>query len=181
MNKHPMELISSHFGGCVLACPAIEVSRPAPIVKTILDWLVVPFFPDSSIPESWTSVSNKKAVWSQDLYVEYVTADEYPENPTGLGWGNTMRYQTASTMYDLVDRVQAALEHVEFPFLVMHDPEDSICKNVGSTRLIAVSKTLETDKLYIPIEGGLHDLFANKLSKTTETSINWVLHRVGAM
>lgn len=43
----------------------------------------------------------------------------------GLGWGGNMRFRTGLNLIDLTAEVSRRLEHVKFPFLIMHDPEDS--------------------------------------------------------
>lgn len=43
----------------------------------------------------------------------------------GLGWGGNMRFRTGLNLIDLTAEVSRRLEHVKFPFLIMHDPGDS--------------------------------------------------------
>ena len=45
----------------------------------------------------------------------------------GLGWGGNMRFRTGLNLIDLTAEVSRRLEHVKFPFLIMHDPGDSEC------------------------------------------------------
>lgn len=46
-------------------------------------------------------------------------------SPGGLGWGGNMRFRTGLNLIDLTAEVSRRLEHVKFPFLIMHDPGDS--------------------------------------------------------
>ena len=43
----------------------------------------------------------------------------------GLGLGGNMRFRTGVNLIDLTAEVSRRLEHVKFPFLIMHDPGDS--------------------------------------------------------
>lgn len=55
----------------------------------------------------------------------YTLLTAHPSAAGGLGWGGNMRFRTGLNLIDLTAEVSRRLEHVKFPFLIMHDPEDS--------------------------------------------------------
>ena len=71
-------LISNHFSGCLLFCPAIDVKVPAPIIVTIMDYLIVPIFGHYSVPEFiQPTSSNRHEVWRNPHYTTYIQRDGY--------------------------------------------------------------------------------------------------------
>lgn len=48
----------------------------------------------------------------------------FADTSGGLGWGGNMRFRTGLNLIDLTAEVSERLEHVKFPFLIMHDPGD---------------------------------------------------------
>ena len=70
--------ISTLFRGCLLCCPAIDIKVPSPIIVTIMDYFIVPFFGRYSVPEFIQATSsNRHQVWRNEHYVEYIIKDGY--------------------------------------------------------------------------------------------------------
>jgi alpha-beta hydrolase superfamily lysophospholipase len=167
--------ISAFFRGCLLLCPAIDIKMPPAIVVTALDYLIVPFFPNYSVPELFVArKSSQKLIWSNPMFQDYVTRDGYPANPEGLSYGDPIKFQTASTLVKMASRLQELLSKVRFPFLIFHDPAEQIVLVHGSERLLEKSLTPDVHKSIVMVEGGLHDLLSNSFSLVTEKSIDWI-------
>eukprot|EP01034_Spumella_vulgaris_P044153 gene44153-54883_t len=170
---HQKEILdlSIGFQGAILLCPAIVVPKPPPFVVFMLSYILVPLFPDTPLPEAMSS-SDDSSIWSNEHYLKYVKHDQYPNNEAGLSWGGTMRFRTAHSILQVTERVQESLPHITYPFIVLSDRTDN---------LMSQSQTAPGDKTFIEVEGGLHDLLANKLGQVTTASIDWVLTRLGKL
>ena len=146
---------------------------PSIYIVTVLDYLVVPLFPNCSVPEMLVSrKSSQNLIWSNKMFQDYVSRDGYPGNPKGLSYGDPVRFQTASTLVKLAARLKSLLSEIRFPFIVFHDPLEQIVLVHGSERLIKDSLTLPGRKSIVMVEGGLHDLLSNNFTSITEKSIN---------
>ena len=168
--------ISKIFRGCLLLCPAIDIKMPSIYIVTVLDYLVVPLFPNCSVPEMLVSrKSSQNLIWSNKMFQDYVSRDGYPGNPKGLSYGDPVRFQTASTLVKLAARLKSLLSEIRFPFIVFHDPLEQIVLVHGSERLIKDSLTLPGRKSIVMVEGGLHDLLSNNFTSITEKSIEWIM------
>ena len=68
--------ISTYFSGCLLFCPAIDIKVPAPLIVTIMDYLIVPLFGHFSVPEFiQPTSSNRHEVWKDPHYTSYIQRD----------------------------------------------------------------------------------------------------------
>ena len=68
--------ISTNFSGCLLFCPAIDIKVPAPLIVTIMDYLIVPLFGHYSVPEFiQPTSSNRQEVWKDPHYTAYIQRD----------------------------------------------------------------------------------------------------------
>lgn len=162
------------FRGCILLCPALVVHKPPPAVLCLLNYMVTPFFPQSTIPNAFEGNSNTSSkVWNNESYAKYAALDQYPSNPTGLGWGLPMRFQTASSMLACIDKAKESIPNIYCPFVVMHDPNDTITLLEGTDILMRESNTPTEDKFHVPVADGLHDLIANKLEFVTRETMRW--------
>lgn len=169
--------MASLFRGCLLVAPAIEIALPPPIIVTLLDLLVVPFFGTCEIPEvilSRDSKQNNAKLWINKSFIDYVTRDTYPANPEGLTYGGPVKFQTGSTLIKLARKLKAIIHKVNFPFLVFHDPKEKVVLVGGSVRLYEESTTSEENKKIVLIEGGLHDLLSNRFTLICNISIKWI-------
>jgi hypothetical protein len=88
-----------------------------------------------------------------------------------------MRFQTASSLLALAGETRKSMERIDYPFVVFHDPGDAVVKVSGSLELVRKAATggdKRKRKLFVTVENGLHDLFANKLEEMVAQSIEWV-------
>ena len=85
-----------------------------------------------------------------------------------------VRFRTGQTVVQLTRLVQGGLGEVRFPFLVLHDPEDQVCRVDGTERLIAESATPAAQKRYVQMHGALHALLPNRAGDVLSHMIEWV-------
>lgn len=133
--------LSKHFKGLMLLGPAIKLSL-SPVVRFALDYVLQLLMPESPVPgESDNEKPNDKNVWSNDDYYDYVVNDGFPKNPNGLSWGPRIRCRSCSVLFDMSEKALICSEFCNYPFLIFHDPLDSICKIDGSRQFYLQSKT----------------------------------------
>jgi len=151
------------FRGAVLGYPALSVSLPPPAVQALLRHLVVPLLKHQRMPPAVSSSSKPRASWSFDLSVaeqldicEMDTRDCAEKLPgVGLGWKGAMLWGTAGAYSNLYRGIDDDMSQVQYPFLLMHDPEDKVCYFAGSEKLLELSPS--QDKELLPLAaGGLH-------------------------
>ena len=63
------------FSGCMLLCPALLVDEPHTIVKLVLEYLVVPLFPDNPIPSFLSKITDPLSIWENKNYIAYTRYD----------------------------------------------------------------------------------------------------------
>eukprot|EP00931_Biecheleriopsis_adriatica_P119321 TRINITY_DN94558_c0_g1_i1.p1 TRINITY_DN94558_c0_g1~~TRINITY_DN94558_c0_g1_i1.p1 ORF type:complete len:371 (-),score=88.59 TRINITY_DN94558_c0_g1_i1:14-1126(-) len=160
------EKLYSRFRGAVLGCPALLVDLPPQAVQFLLRNLVVPLFKTQPMPPVVSAAQGKgRFSASFDLrdpkqreIAEMEMRDcahRFPDK--GLGWGQAMRWGTAGAFSSLFARIEEDMEEVDFPFLIIHDPEDGTCLYAGSEMLLQRSQS--EDKTLLPMDaGGLHCL-----------------------
>jgi alpha-beta hydrolase superfamily lysophospholipase len=167
--------VSRLFRGCILMSPAITLDGPNPLVRTILENFLVPCFPSSPVPHFLTpGGSTERLVWKNESFIEYIRMDDATRNKHGLSYYGQIKFQTGSTLLKLGMHMEALIPHINFPFLILHDPRDHISNIVGSRNLMEYSKTPNDRKCCVDIDGGLHDLLSNKLTFVTDRSISWI-------
>lgn len=175
-----LKSLSSRFLGSILLCPAIIVPEPSEFVKTILKWVFVPLMPESPVPSYFTKPIDSQKSWNNDVYIKYASNDIFPQNPHGLGWGGGMRFKTGQSVLNYVSYIKSCLHEVDFPFIVLHDPEDTVVLVQGSLELIARSSTESSLKEIIYMPDGRHDLTSNKLAEFIGVSNKFIASRLNS-
>lgn len=175
-NREEVSHLGTVYRGTILICPAIVVPKPPPFLVFLLENFLVPLFPETPIPQGLSS-SHDSDIWACEAYVKYVHHDRFPDNPQGLTWGGSLRFNTAHNLIQMTDKVINSLESITYPFIVYHDVEDKITCYAGTERLMAESQTDPSEKTFVPMPGGLHDLTANRLGTLTEGMIEWIKAR----
>jgi len=185
--------LAQGFSGCVLASPACSVNKPNPVILAIMEYVIVPLFPSTSIPSMVNKNMEDSAIWKSRDYVAYVQADGYDNG--GLSWTENIRFKTASQILAMSSRVEEEMSSVSFPFLIFHDPQDRVCAYAGVERLVSLAVTPCTthslssgggstsierndNKLLVDMIDGRHDIITNDLHTFLETSSAWMSARV---
>ncbi|CAM9804237.1 unnamed protein product [Ectocarpus fasciculatus] len=91
-----------------------------------------------------------------------------------------MRFRTGLNLIDLTAEVSRRLEHVKFPFLIMHDPEDSIVRFDSSKELAYRASTPHGSprgRELRPMKGWLHCLLTNCPEIAIQHLQDWVLYQ----
>lgn len=171
--------VNINFQGCIFLCPALIVSQPpSPVLRFTLDYILAPFFSETIMPPSLSTFKDPHDTWVNDDYIKYLKVDDDPTNPNGLG-DQGMRFGSAANLLYLCEQASKAFPFIQYPFLVLHDPEDKIVSFAGSQQLVAEAQTLAEAKKLIAIPQGAHDLTANKLGEVAEHILQWVQERMG--
>ena len=66
------------------------------------------------------------------------------------------------------------IEHVEFSFIVVHDPEDKIVPISGTYSLMQKSKTPDHLKEFLPVKNGKHVVLLNEPSITMQAVMRFI-------
>merc|ERR1719152_438664 len=117
-------------------------------------------------------------IWVRDEDIRRVEADN--SLPGGLATPGSMRFGTGVALLALLDRLAREAPSLRFPFLILHDPEDAICKFSGSERLHKLAATPADDKSLIHMKGMKHDLITNCTQKVADEATAWMLQRIGS-
>ena len=133
----------------------------------LLQYVFAPLLPQVQIPQALSSSNDPNLVWSNEEYINYVKSDK-------LSWGESIRFQTASTIISIAQQAQEESNLVSCPFLVFQDPLDAVTLMDGVTHLLSKSSTAESDKLLIEVIGGRHDVISNRLGFFIEHLIAWL-------
>lgn len=143
------EKLQSKFCGAVLGSPSLAVDLPAAPVRFLLRNIVVPLFKSHEMPPWISSSSKSMPSWSYDLANPTMRqqaemdirdcADRFPGE--ALGWQKGMRWGTAAAFSDVFSRIEEDMDDIEYPFLVMHDPDDKVCFISGSEKLMELSSS----------------------------------------
>lgn len=149
--------------------PAIKMTLP-PAIRFTLDYVLSIVTPYMSVPgsSSSTNKNNPKDVWENDNYYDYVVNDGYPNNPNGLSWGPRIRNRSCSVLFDMSEKALASSKSISYPFIIFHDPNDTIVKINGSRLFYEHAQTPSDKKVLEEIDGGLHDPLCNKLEYIVE-------------
>ena len=112
-------------------------------------------------------------IWTSKTYIEYCANDRWPQNSQGLSYGGPLRIRTLLSFMELSHMLLNTLfPMVEYPFLIMHDPQDKITKYSGVVRAKQMAPSKNKQVLDIP--GGLHDMLSNDLHGTMRTMLAWL-------
>lgn len=168
------KVIRTQFKGACLICPGVTVSRPPYMVECILTYLVAPIFPATPIPAILGSAPmSPETIWKHQAYRTYAALDLYPENPSGLCYGGSIRFRTAISLLECFDKVRGSAKTITYPFYVLHDPEDQITFCQGAEELFRQAATPHFNKCFETIEGGKHDMLANRLDYMATKTLEW--------
>lgn len=169
---------ASCFKGVVLLAPAVSNKLPPPVVRMVFENILVPLFPSSSIPKSLSgAVDDHSTLWNSEKYIEYIAVKDkhHPiSNPHALSFGDSIRFKTANTIVQMMEKVQTEIEHIDFPFIIFHDPEDKVILYKGSLMLLNNSKTSNSQKHLYALPNAKHDLFSNRLSLIVKLTLDWI-------
>jgi len=163
------------FRGCVLLCPALAGHTPPAPVTFFLRYVVAALFPLSRMPSFLDSTSDASAIWKGDGIVKWHAVHDTWGRPGGLGFGLSMRWGTAASLLGMLDTIRAAAPDINFPLLLVHDPEDKVIPFVGSLTLL--ENVPSTDKTLIKMEGSLHDQMCNKPGEIAMVIKDWARPR----
>ncbi|CAM9755965.1 unnamed protein product [Phaeothamnion confervicola] len=163
------------FQGVILLAPAIKAFPPPAPVVFLLRHLVAPFAPTRQIPNFLESVNRPDKAWKTEESRALVKLDGWGM-PGGLGYGQNMKYGMGIAMLDMVSFLQSNLGNVDFPFLVLHDPDDAIVSFAGTRMLVADAATPEGGRKREVVEMNeeLHDLLCNAYPTVVAKVLDWI-------
>eukprot|EP00930_Biecheleria_cincta_P024296 TRINITY_DN17397_c0_g2_i3.p1 TRINITY_DN17397_c0_g2~~TRINITY_DN17397_c0_g2_i3.p1 ORF type:complete len:358 (+),score=66.58 TRINITY_DN17397_c0_g2_i3:101-1174(+) len=177
--------LQARFRGAVLGCPSLAVDLPAAPVRFLLRNIVVPLFKSHEMPPWVSSSSKSMSSWSYDLanptmrqQAEMDIRDCAARFPgQALGWQKGMRWGTAAAFSDVFARVEEDMEEIEYPFLLIHDPDDKVCFISGSEKL--VERSPSNDKtLHRMNAHGLHCLPMYATEEYVSRMAEWIYRRL---
>lgn len=171
--KEEISRIATNFKGAILFCPAFLVVDLPSWVISFADRWVAPLFASTIMPGGSSNIEDNRLIWTDDAYIDYIVGDGYPRNPAGLSWGLNPRVKTATSILSLGDRARSTAENTTYSFIIFQDSKEQILKIQGVELFIAKAKSPK--KQFIEVEGGRHDLIANKLGALTSQTISWIL------
>lgn len=169
--------IARKFRGAIFICPVVLLSSIPSIIRTYTIGLLASLLPaDYLLPSFFfEEVSSMQKSWASAKYRDYISADSYPKNPEGLTYGGNMYLRSLISILELADLVQSVIPALDFPFLVLHAPEDAIVSYQGSLLLLEKTIRIEHErKSLITTPNMLHDIVANDAVNITTLIMNWV-------
>ncbi|CAM9770803.1 unnamed protein product [Ectocarpus sp. 13 AM-2016] len=174
--------VGARLLGVMANCPAIRANPPKEPVLFLLKHVVAPLFPSRQIPRFMEKVSVPELVWLKSEHVEMGALDKVGQ-PGGLGWPGTMRFGTGSQLIDMLGELYSRLSEVDFPFLVLHDPEDGIVRFEGTQKLLDEASTpadVPRGKEVKEMLGLKHDLLSNATTQMLAAYTDWGAARLEA-
>lgn len=177
--------LSNRFKGGVFGCPALVVDLPPKPVQCLLRAFVVPLCSTREMPPVVSSSSKSRASDSYDLMdpkqrmaAEMDMRDCATRFPGhGLSWHQPMRWGTAGAFSTLYLQTDDHMSQVQFPFLLLHDPDDKVCFYAGSEKLMQLSPS--KDKTLQPVSaGGKHSLPMVVQDLFITSMISWIKKRL---
>jgi alpha-beta hydrolase superfamily lysophospholipase len=160
--------------GIIFLCPAVGVPAPSPLVRFLLDQVIVPLFPHDSMPRWMASSLSDSATWENKHFIEYIKNDRFPENPHGLCWGKPLRFESARNILSLSELALDALPCINVPVLIFHDPNDKVVPYSCSEEILCKITVSLDHKKIINVDHGLHDLISNKVELISLSLIEWL-------
>ncbi|CAN0057683.1 unnamed protein product [Scytosiphon promiscuus] len=167
--------VAARFVGVMVNCPAIIANPPKEPVLSILKYVIAPMFPARQIPKAMETVSVPELVWTSPEHVRMGALDKVGQ-PGGLGWPGTMRFGTGSQLLDMLANLNKRLPEVNFPFLVLHDPQDGVVRFDGTQKLVAEATTpvgLPRGREVKEMLGLKHDLLSNATPEMLAAYVDW--------
>lgn len=156
--------LAGRFRGCVLLSPAVIAHLPPAPVLWILRNAVAPLVPAAELPACVDSATNDEFIW-----VDEAVMAANQEDP--LRYQGRMRYATGVALVDWLADTQRRIGDVDFPFLLLHAPEDEILPLRGSRELYEGCATPDAWKSFIECPGRRHDLLSNDVPLVARESI----------
>lgn len=101
-------------------------------------------------------------VYNDKDYAEYISNDYYPDNPEGLTRSKNIKFKSAKTILELINRVNIYAENINVSTLVIHDKDDKITDSKASREYSEKNERI----IFVETEGGKHDLVANNFETT---------------
>ncbi|CAN0264366.1 unnamed protein product [Ascophyllum nodosum] len=166
---------ASRLLGVMTNCPAIIAKPPPKPVLMILKYIIAPIFPKTQVPSFLDTVSVPELTWTTEESMKMGALDKI-DQPGGLGWPGNMRLGTGSQLVDMVNTLESRLTEVDFPFLVLHDPEDGVVKFEGTRKLMKSNTTPEETprgRELKEMSGKKHDLLSNATEDMLEAYVDW--------
>ncbi|CAM9317129.1 unnamed protein product [Hapterophycus canaliculatus] len=168
--------VAARFVGAMVNCPAIIANPPKEPVLSLLKYVIAPMFPARQIPKAMEkAVSVPELVWTSPEHVRMGALDKVGQ-PGGLGWPGTMRFGTGSQLLDMLADLNKRLPEVNFPFLVLHDPQDAIVRFDGTQKLLEKATTpadLVRGRELKEMLGLKHDLLSNATQEMLAAYVDW--------
>jgi alpha-beta hydrolase superfamily lysophospholipase len=158
--------IRQQFRGLILAAPMIQIASVSPFLKTVLSCPLHKII--DKVPFDISCYVKNEDIW-RPHYIDYVTMDTYPQGLTfnGVPWISTLQ----SLMNFTVD-MPTILPKIDCPFIVFHDPADTITQITGSYRLM--EKAASSNKQMVLMLDAKHDLIANRAHSFIHRAIQWI-------
>ena len=173
-NSDAINDISPLFKGLMLLAPAIKMTLP-PVIRFTLDYVLSTLLPYNSVPGSNDNDKvNPKDVWASDDYYDYIINDGYPTNPKGLSWGPRIRTRSCSVLFDMSEKSLSTASSISYPFIIFHDPNDSIVKINGVRSFYQQAATSSDKKVLEEMVDGLHDPLFNRLEYVVDKLLTFI-------
>ena len=161
----PILPTSNRLCGLVLAAPGVQDpnrSTPPWLSRHFSSMLKkAPSLGNLGVPRTFTPTISGEALFIDPKHIEHFNRDHGGVEAGSMGLAHAkMRAQTAAAFVEMFETMSERLRQVDVPILIFHDPEDSVTAFTGSEMIL--QEVASTDKLLIPVEGGLHCPHVNK-------------------
>jgi acylglycerol lipase len=163
MKKLTLEKVyNKMLKGCILLSPLINLKKRYPGLEYIVENYMSYYLPSKCFPD-WMSFKIKlEDVYNDPDYAEYISKDYYPANPDGLTWSKNIKFKSAKTILELINRVNIYAENINVSTLIIHDKDDKITDSKASQEYAEKNERI----IFVETEGGKHDLVANNFETT---------------
>jgi len=168
------------FQGALLSAPALVGNLPPAPIVWLLQNTCLHCCPMATIPKWLETVHKPELLWKREEDRLMVEADGI-DKPGGLGWGRTMRLRTGFSMITMCNTLQSVVGEIEYPFFIVHDPDDGIVKFSGSLLMLHRSKTSSEEGVIQEMPGCLHDLLTNDREIIVDHLVAWINKRRGVI
>lgn len=186
------------YSGSILLAPALSINPPNWILVELLRHTVCYFTPTALMPSGLASVSDNRASLKHEEALARAELDTWGL-PGALGWNKGMRWATALMFIDMGSHIgkPETLSSFRFPFLIIHDPGDTICSIDGSRAMMDNASTPAEDKKLVEVShnfstlilsynqfccvfevpGYLHAILVNHPEEVCYQVLQWMLPR----
>ena len=168
-----------NYCGAVLCCPALVAALPPAPIFYFLSYVIAPLFRKTRMPAALDATTELSDIWVRQEDIAKVTADG---GPGGLASGAPMRFGTATALLAMLSTIQDDIPRVNFPFLVLHDPSDKVCKFEGTEGLLQRAATEpQAERALQRMPGMRHDLITNCTDELAEHAGSWMLAHLASV